>query len=569
MKKHRKYSNYVEGTSPSIQHKRAKFDLSHTCKTAMNVGELIPFMIEEVLPGDTFKTKSHQVNRVTSSFVKAPMENLKMDTFYFYVPNRIIWDDWKYFQGQSKKAWYDENADYEIPQIKIPVGGITTGTIADYMGLPIGQGPNNTLPRSVSALPFRAFAKIYDDWFRNENMIDEMLIKTDDTPEGFNDNEWSPSNYLGKPPKIAKYKDYFTSCLPSQLKGEPVEINIGGVVPIKTSATETLTGAQEPLLLRNADGTAQASNALLGTNQGSLPTGALRDFGASQAPYAPQGPGLYPSNLEADLSQAQPIPITELRDAIQLNKMLERDARGGTRYTEIIQSHFGVFAGDARLNRAEFLGGSSENIHISQVVQTSAQITIPSQGTPTTTTPQANIAGYALNNGIAQFNKSFTEHGYIIGVCAIRQKHSYQQGTHKTFLRKKREDFYLPVFANISEQPVLTEQIYAFQQNKDKIFGYNEAWAEYRYTPNKITGRMRSQATDTLDIWHFGDQYDSEPVLSEEFTNETEKYVDRTLSVEWDGGSTNSEQFIVDFFINTSKISVMPLYSIPGLMDHN
>lgn len=436
------------------------------------------------------------------------------------------------------------------------------GTVADHFGLPLCSPASSTyLPDGINVLPFRAFALIYDEWFRDENIIAPMHIQKggSSSAEYLNENPWSASNYTGKCPKVAKFHDYFTSALPGPQKGDAVSIPVTGQAPIIGSAVTHSLGP----------------NGVIFSDSSFTGSGNLRAFWLNDAMAAgPLGKGvsvagsnasttvLSDTNLVADLSASGVMAtVNDLRYAFQLQKILERSARAGTRYTEYLLSAFGVESPDARLQRPEYLGGKRMPLSTQQVAQTSSTT---SDGT------LAELGAFSLSNGKCGYTKGFVEHGYVIGVFAIRQRHTYQQGIEKFWSRSDRFSFYDPSFANIGEQPVYKDEIFGLHsQINDPIngtpFGYQEAWADLRYRPNVVTGQMRSDAQNSLDIWHFGDDYANAPTLNKQWLEETPVYVDRTIAVP----STSMDQFIFDFYFNQIGTRRLPTYSVPSLIDHN
>lgn len=540
--------------NPDITIDRSKFNRDSSVKTSFNVGDLIPFYIDEVLPGDTFQLKTSFIARL-QPLVTAPMDNLYLDTYYFFVPNRLVWEHWRELMGENTESAWIPQTEYQVPQITAPTGGWNIGTIADYFGIPTGV--QNI---SVSALPFRAYSLIVNEWFRDQNLKDPLETpKGDVTVTGVN-----TGNYItdcakgGLPFKAAKLHDYFTSCLPAPQKGPDVVLPLGTTAPIITGADDIpIQFKNEPysLKMKHFDlnsKTWTTSTALLGTLSDN---GAVGTYSASTGTY---GQYVVPTNLYASLSDATGSSINQLRLAFQLQKMYEKDARGGTRYQEMIKSHFGVSSPDARLQRPEYLGGERVPININPVIQTS--------GT-TTTSPQGTVAGMSVtSDSHGDFIQSFTEHGLIIGLCVARYEHTYQQGINRLWSKKSRTDFYLPVLANIGEQPVRNSEIYAQGKLADnEVFGYQEAWADYRYKPSIVTGEMRSNHDKSLDSWHFADNYSSQPYLSSEWIDEDKTPVDRALAVQ----SSLSNQIFVDFYVQNETTRPMPVYSVPGLIDHN
>ncbi|UPW41973.1 major capsid protein [Dipodfec virus RodF1_52] len=540
---------------------RSRFDRSSSYTTTFNAGQLIPFYVDEVLPGDTFDVTTSKIVRM-QTLITPPMANIFLDTYFFFVPNRLTWEHWKEFMGEnSQSAWIPE-VEYSVPQITAPEGGWQVGSIADYMGIPTGVSN-----LSVSALPFRAYALICNEWFRDENLTDPLHIPiTDSNQSGSNG-----SNYItdvvngGKPFVAAKYHDYFTSALPSPQKGPDVTISVldGQNLPVMSLNKDVAgsapgSGPAASLWLGHTVGSSFDANGYLTAGSAAGPSSA--DVMFSRLPLSGVHPdGFTPRNLwavtDGNLAVAT---INQLRTAFQIQKLYERDARGGTRYIEILKSHFGVTSPDARLQRPEYLGGSRIPINLHQVVQTSST---------TAETPQGNVAGYSVTTDKHQdFTKSFVEHGFIIGLMVARYKHSYQQGIERFWSRTGRFDYYWPVFANLGEMAIKNKEIYAQGTDEDdEVFGYQEAWADYRYRPSRVTGEMRSVYEQTLDSWHLADYYKSLPALSDSWIREDSSVINRVLAV----SSEVSAQFFGDFHIRCLCTRPMPLYSVPGLVDHH
>lgn len=578
--KKRRSSAFAFGVEPSIAYRRSMFKMSHSHKTTGNLGDLIPFFVQEVYPGDTFKNKSTLLVRSSNAVLKPIIDNLFIDTWFFFVPYRLVWSNWEAFMGENKNGHWASTYVGEVPQldlIKIAMDDLPNKhDIAVYMGM-VPQMKNwvsdaddyQTLTHSVSALPIRAYALIYNEWFRDQNVQDPINIDFSDNNLIYTPSETfglTPDCYAGLVAKVNKMNDYFTTCLPSPQKGNAVTLPLGISAPVVTGDGSNFgtssTNVYPPLRL-----TASQNNGSWGVTgigsynlYGITPTGfsytQARGEQVNSAPITTYN--WAPDNLFADLTDATAANVNDLRFAFQLQKMLEKDARGGTRYREMIRAHFGVSNGDSRMQIPEYLGGSRNPLRFSQVTQTS-------QGTATSAL--GNLGAYSLSVGDACFNKSFTEHGLIIGLCAVRQFHTYQQGIERYLFRYKREHFYDPVFANIGEQPVYVKEIYAsvVAMHDDDVFGYNEAWADLRYKPSRISGELSSFSDVPLDIWHAADAYESAPLLSSQFMQETSTYFDRDLAVP----STSADNFIFDIYNDMSAIRPLPSYSIPGLIDHH
>lgn len=557
--------NFSFSNVPLIRHSRSRFDLSHGVKTSANVGTLYPFDVQEVYAGDTFKVKTSCVTRLTSQFLRPIMDNLFLDVYYFYVPSRLLYDKYKNIFGENTDSAWANKQEYKVPTISSP--WIRSKTVGDYLGLPCISSP---LKPDVSVLPFRAFAKIYNEWFRDQNNVSPMHIQTGEiaSSETPNNNDWSPNNYTGKLPKVAKFHDYFTSCLPAPQKGNAVDLPLSSFqdVPVVTGedhSASVLTANGFPLRVYTDDAITGGLNYHLsaqmdGTNQGYEQFGDVRINPVVSGAAAPRSEGVYLSNMWAQTSDltAKPVSVNDLRFAFQYQKMLERDARGGTRFVEYLQSHFGVSPADGTLQRSEFLGGKRVPISITQVTQTT--------GSDSETAPLGQVGAYSLTGSKSRYTKGFTEPGYVIGVFCIRQFHTYQQGIERFWTRSKREEHFDPVFSNIGEQPVYKYELFGYTDS-DVVFGYNEAWADLRYRPNRVSGQMRSFVTDSLDIWHLGDRYSGAPTLNEQFINETPDNLDRVITVE----SSAQDQFILDFYIQNIAYRCLPTYSVPSLIDHN
>lgn len=507
---------------PSADIQRSVFNRSSGYKTTFDSGYLIPVFLDEALPGDTFHLKTSILARLSTPVVPF-MDNLRLDIQYFSVPYRLVWDNWQAFNGEQKNP--GDSTDFLIPQIVAPTGGFPVGSLADYFGVPTGV--DNI---SVSALPFRAYNLIYNEWYRDENLINSAEVPLGDVRE---DN-------LVKFPlrKRAKRHDYFTSALPWPQKGEGVNIPLGSYAPLVPTGPLVLTSpgfGDRNIAHRRYD------DANL---YGFYPDGGPIATSVFQ----------YKAGLEVDLSNASAASINSIREAFQLQRLLERDARGGTRYTEVIRSHFGVISPDARVQRPEYLGSGSFDININPVLQNSAT---------TDSTPQGNLAAYGVSGGVNRgFSHSFVEHCFVIGLVSVRADLTYQQGIPRMFSRQTRFDFYWPVLAHLGEQAVLNKEIYAQGNAKDDdVFGYQERFAEYRYRPSQITGKMRSTDPQSLDVWHLAQRFDSLPALNQQFIEENPP-MSRVLAVQ------DEPQFILDAFFDLRCVRPMPVYSVPGLIDH-
>ena len=569
---------------PSVRKRRSMFDLSHGIKTSMSAGRLYPIFCQEVYPGDTFKDKTNVVARVSSAFLKPVMDNCFMDVYFFFVPNRLVMDKWSAVMGENKNSAWAPSAYATVPTAN--AGVVKPGTVGDYLGLPVDS--TKSIPGGVNILPFRAYALIWDEWFRDQNNQQPMNISRGTfatSSEVYNDSEWSPTNYFGKLAPVGKMHDYFTSCLPSPQKGDAVDI-----APVQTAMVNPVAGdsaflAQrkdkiasiaQPIIygryqLTDFVNNGDATDVMLGAALSSStpvagypynqfvfknPSTDTYTYGVGTEANVTGGEAVkiehIPLNLGVDVSS---VNINELRYAFALQRMLEKDALGGTRYTEYLLSHFGVSSPDARLNRSELLGGHRFPISVQQVSQTSQ---------PSDTSPLGAVGAYSLSNGECRFTKGFVEHGFVIGVAMIRQYHTYQQGIERFWFRSKRTDYYDPVFANIGEQPVYKSELYALGSSdlKEAPFGYNEAWADLRYRPNRVTGQMRSNVPHSFHIWHFADDYENAPTLNSQFIEETPTYIDRTLAVP----STSQDQFIVDIYHNCPAYRCLPVYSTPSML---
>lgn len=537
MHKNKSVSTHKFSMIPRADIPRSQFAIQTTHKTTFDAGYLVPIYVDEILPGDTFNLKMTAFARLATPLFPV-MDNMYLDTFFFFVPNRIVWDNWQKFMGEQENP--GDSIDYTVPQITSPTAGYDIGSIYDYMGLPtVGQvDAGETI--SHNALHLRAYNLIYNEWFRDENLQDSVTINKDDGPDASTDYQVL---------RRGKRHDYFTSSLPWPQKGDAVQLPLGTQAPITGIGGVDLTYAGARTVYETGNTTPityDKTREFWTAGAGNGTVADVNDDGTL--------------NIYADLSQATAATINQIREAFQTQRLLERDARGGTRYTEIIRSHFGVVSPDARLQRPEYLGGGSTPVNINPIAQTSATA---ASGTDT---PLGNLAAVgtalATNNG---FTQSFTEHGMVIGLASIRADLTYQQGMRRMWNRRTRYDFYFPVFAHLGEQAVLNKEIYADGTSDDEnVFGYQERWAEYRYHPSMISSLFRSTAAGTLDAWHLAQKFTTLPTLNNTFIQDNPP-VDRVVAI---GSGANGAQFIFDSFFDIKAARPMPLYSVPGLIDH-
>lgn len=515
---------------------RSSFKMEHAHKTTFDSGFLVPFYVDEVLPGDTFNLSATMFARMATPIAPV-LDNLHLDTFYFFVPNRLVWNNWEKFMGEQDNP--GDSISFVIPKQSTPLGGYAIGSLQDYMGLPtIGQV---TAGQSVthSALWLRAYNLIWNEWFRDQNLQNSVTVDRGDGPDNV-------ANYTLL--RRGKRHDYFTSSLPWPLKGGvSVPLPLGTSAPINFSTT-----SPNSVIIRSA-----ATNAVVPSATG---------FNTTVGGQLVSVPGLIGNKIDpngtlfADLSQATAATINQLRQSFQIQKLLERDARGGTRYTELVTAHFGVKSPDARLQRPEYLGGNSQLVNINPIAQTQAT------GASGTTTPLGQLGAIGTVLSRNGFTQSFVEHGLLLGLMSVRADLTYQQGLRRMWSRNTRYDFYFPVFAMLGEQAILNKEIFATGNavQDDAVFGFQERWAEYRYFPSQITGLFRSTAAGTLDLWHYSQRFLTLPALNSAFIQEQPPMA-RTLAV---GAAANGQQFIFDSLIKAKVARPMPLYSVPGLIDH-
>lgn len=526
---------------PKADIPRSSFKIERGLKTTFDAGYLVPIFLADVLPGDTFRLHMTAFTRLATPLFPI-MDNLHLDTFFFFVPNRLVWTHWVNMMGEQANP--GDSISYTVPQQVCPASGYAVNSLQDYMCLPtVGQvGGGNTV--SHSALPLRMYNLIWNQWFRDENLQNSVTVDTGDGPD-------TVANYTLL--RRGKRFDYFTGCLPNPQKGgTAVTVPLSGSAPVKgiglSAATTTVTSlaARESTPLPNRT---YAFAALLNN------TGGPGYFEVDSAGSGTTKPLVY-----ADLSNATGATINALRLSFQTQKLLERDARGGTRYTEIIRAHFGVASPDSRLQRPEYLGGGSTPITINPVAQTGQT------GLTGGTTPLGTLGG--MGTGLARghgFSASFVEHGYVIGLAAVRADLNYQQGLDRHWSRSSRYDFYFPAFAMLGEQAVLNKEIYCDGSANDAdVFGYQERWAEYRYMPNKVTGLFKSTSAGAIDGWHLAQKFTSLPTLNSTFIQDTPP-VSRVVAV---GASANGQQLLMDAVFDINAARPLPINSVPGLIDH-
>lgn len=546
---------------PTLDISRCKLTKKHDHKTSFNNGDIIPIYVDDILPGTTVKMKMASLVRMMTPLVPVA-DNAYLDIMFYFVPNRLVWSHWVNFMGENDTAPWAQQNNYEVPQITCPSGGWAKGSLADYFGLPTGVIGNGW---KCSALPFRAYSLIVNSWYRDENLQTPLYISLGDTDttginKGVNYDEITDTECGAAPVKACKFHDYFTSGLPQSQKGPSVSVPLGDTAPIIGKTPDNITSGHTAW--------SAGIDKEIGLTKGGLyTTGYVTED--STTPFMDANSDIA---LFADLSSAIGATVNQLRESFAIQKFYERAARGGSRYIETILSHFRVTNPDFRMQRPEYMGGVRVPINMNQVVQTDSSGQVPiydeaqSKWITVDKTPQGNLAAYSAtaHNDQDLFTHSFTEHGILMGLAMVRTDHTYQQGLNRMWSRKNMFDFYWPELANLGEQIIANKEIFLQGTSTDEeAFAYQERWAEYRYKPNMITGELRSNYAQSLDVWHYGDDYATLPSLGSDWIKEPEENMARTLAVQ------SHDQFFGDFYFEPTYTLPMPLYSVPGLIDHH